>query len=117
VLEPVYEWKNTWSPVPTWGGGFFSPRESQFAVNRDYYLHTASFNGTSGVDSGLLSARPATCVVNVAYWATDTSTLYRCTATNTWTLYYKPYAYPHLLRQGTDSLAPAPPTNLNVSLD
>ena len=62
------------------------------------------------------------------YWATDqgswnTSTsnpegvqlngadgvLYRCTSTNTWTLYYTPYTYPHPLQNGGGGDPPAEP--------
>jgi hypothetical protein len=76
--------------------------------NRDFYNEVAGFNGTSGVGSGLLSARPSTCTPNVAYWATDTSTLYQCSGANSWTQYYKPYIYPHPLQGVT------PPTNLRI---
>jgi hypothetical protein len=125
ALEPVYEWLDTWNPVPGY------PTESSFSVheptvlsqNRDYYAYNASFNGTSGVGSGLLSARPATCTPGVGYWATDQGEwnsnhggpdgqLYRCTATNTWTLYYTPYIYPHPLRGETTP--PSSPRNLKV---
>jgi len=67
-------------------------------ANRDYWFQSATFNGTAGIGVGLLSARPATCTKGVAYWATDTNTLYKATATNTWTAYYTPYTYPHPLR-------------------
>ncbi|MBC8875782.1 MAG: hypothetical protein H8E44_40675 [Planctomycetes bacterium] len=53
-----------------------------------------------------------TCKPGVAYWATDKGgnwnttndaandgALYKCTAPNTWMLYYVPYTYPHPLRQ------------------
>jgi hypothetical protein len=69
-------------------------------ANRDYWYQGASFNGTSGVGVGLLSERPSSgLTVGVAYWATDTRTLYRATAANTWTTYYTPYTYPHPLRR------------------
>jgi len=42
-------------------------------------------------------------------------TLYKCTATNTWTSYYTPYIYPHPLRSSSDTIAPASPTGLAVS--
>jgi hypothetical protein len=64
-----------------------------------FWNQVDSFNGTTGVGVGPLSARPATCRVGVAYWATDTRTLYKATAANTWTAYYTPYLYPHPLRQ------------------
>jgi hypothetical protein len=65
---------------------------------REFWHEQDAFDGTTGVGLGLLSSRPATCTKGVAYWATDTKTLYKCTATNTWTAYYTPYTYPHPLR-------------------
>lgn len=97
-------------------------------ANRDFYYSTAiqtskgnPFNGTSGVGYGLLAYRPDTCDPlpvatgapnepggGVAYWATDTNTLYRCSARDTWTVHYKPYTYPHPLSR------PEPPKNLRI---
>lgn len=94
-------------------------------LNRDLYQYTASFNGTSGTGSGTLASRPATCTATpdaadagnggVGYWATDQGTwkqttpsqgqdvsngvLYRCSSTNTWTVAYTPYTYPHPLQE------------------
>jgi len=67
-------------------------------ANRDYWDESASFDGTTGVGVGLLAARPKACTKGVAYWATDTKMLYKCTATNIWNAYYAPYTYPHPLR-------------------
>ena len=85
-----------------------------------------SGNYTCGVGFGSLADRPTTCTIGVAYWATDQGSwnqsgsgsqgqLFKCTAANTWTLGYTPYAYPHPLVSGTTPTAqtPAPPTNLN----
>jgi len=119
ALEPIYEWGNTWAAIP----GFPYPRvqnSSSDVLNqdRDYYIGTSSFTGTSGVGSGLVSARPAACKPSVAYWATDENTLYQCTAANTWTNYYTPYPYPHPLAQGSGGSGggtPAtPPTALQA---
>lgn len=117
-LEPVYEWLNTYS---TDGGCSATiclgdSSGTRMTSNRDYYIYTASFTGASGTGSGLLSARPATCTPNVAYWATDTNTLYQCSATNTWTVYYTPYTYPHPLTQGPPPPPPSPPTGLNATV-
>lgn len=122
ALEPVYIWKNSGTPtVVTYSNG----STNLVVANRDYYEQasgiqtspTSPFNGTVGVGWGTLANRPTTCTTGVAYFATDqgswnTSTsnpygvqqngadgvLYKATATNTWTLYYEPYTYPHPLR-------------------
>jgi hypothetical protein len=89
---------------------------------------------TPGVTAGPLASLPETCVEHQGYWATDQSTtdltgmvgknpatpisgtLYKCTATNTWTLYYTPYTYPHPLRvEVVDTTPPAAPTGVVVN--
>ncbi len=99
----------------------------------------------TGIGCGTLANLPDTCTTGVGYWATNQSctnlsgmvgvnpatpisgTLYKCTATNTWTAYYTPYTYPHSLREAdttppviTPSWPPAitsctsHPTDINV---
>jgi hypothetical protein len=88
-------------------------------ANRDYYGEvsqsaqsspTSPFNGTVGTGYGTLANRPTTCTQGVGYWATDQGNwnrsgaggqgeLFVCTSTNTWSLYYTPYTYPHPLVQ------------------
>lgn len=127
TLSPAYFWnnKNNGIEVPAQVSSSCTNQTSyHILANRDFYNYNASFNGTTGVGMGLLANRPATCTTNanesgggVAYWATDTNTLYRCSATNTWTVHYTPYTYPHPLRQGgDDTSAPAlpPPRNLRT---
>jgi hypothetical protein len=76
-------------------------------------------------------ARPATCTPNpnspstydggrapgVGYWndenASPASTLYVCTASNTWTQYYQPYTYPHPLVGSTTGVLSFSPISLS----
>jgi hypothetical protein len=97
--------------------------ETGIAENREFFNHIVSFNGTAGVGCG--STLPGICTANSSgFWLTDQScsasadyvgaspttpisgTLYKCTATNTWTAYYTPYTYPHPLRGESDTTAP-----------
>ena len=109
ALEPVYAWGNIYdnsqqldvaSPYPT------------IQENRDFYNQKTPFDGTVGVGVGKLADRPKTCTPGVAYWASDEGEwdsihegpdgqLYVCSVPNTWSLYYKPYMYPHPLVTGT----------------
>lgn len=80
---------------PPWGD------DQYIQQNREYWLPTY----------GLASALPGSCRAdgNTYYGATDTDVIYKCTATNTWNVFYQPYTYPHPLRTGS---MVAPPTNL-----
>ena len=86
-------------------------------ANRDYYDYTASFTRESGVGIGTLANRPTTCTTGIGYWATDQGNwnqsgrggqgvLYKCSSTNTWTLYYRPYNYPDPLQGLSDTAEP-----------
>ncbi len=120
AIEPLYEW------LDTNGTGALASSEQPDVIkqNRDFYVYTSSFNATSGTGSGLQSALPSTCTAGpggntngVAYWATDTNTLYVCNPTNTWTTYYTPYTYPHPLTTATTSgTPPVAPTGLSASV-
>jgi hypothetical protein len=135
ALEPIYEWMDNYSSVPDNPSNLLSNFDPDTLFNNtDYYLWCnaasqsgcTSFNGTVGVGSGPLESRPATCTTGVAYWATDQGNwntsgsggqgeLFKCTATNTWTLFYTPYTYPHPLVTGSASAsAPAAPVNLTA---
>lgn len=112
ALSPIYVWGNTLTPAG-YDPIYIVAIDGPVQLNRDVYQQfgtygeSGSFDGTKGVGSGLLSARPSTCTAGaggntpgVGYWATDESKLYVCTATNTWTAYYTPYTYPHPLTNG-----------------
>jgi hypothetical protein len=87
------------------------------------YESSKTFDATiatnrSSIGVGLLATRPGTCTAGVMYWATDVAnwnaanvgndgTMYKCTATNTWTQFYTPYTYPHPLTNG-DLVPPVP---------
>lgn len=103
------------------------------AENVDYWNHKTDFsdNSTHGMGCGSLANRPAACTTGVGYWATNQScsdltgmvgtapttpisgTLYKCTATDTWTAYYTPYTYPHPLRSAGGALSP--PSGLQIT--
>jgi len=140
-LKPMYVWNNAWSDtgakidmnVEDLGG---SPdyTSNHLQANRDYYnavsasaqtSPTSPFNGTTGMGFGTLANRPATCTTNsleagggVGYFATDQGpqgTLYRCSATNTWTVQYAPFTYPHpLVSGGGGGVSLTAPTNLRI---
>lgn len=106
---------------------------------------SSPFNGTTGIGHGTLANRPTTCTTTsepadagrggTLYWATDQGSwnqstsnprgvqqngadgvLYMCTATNSWSVYYTPYTYPHPLQAGGGGGASAPSAPSNVRI-
>jgi hypothetical protein len=147
VLSPTYTWMMS-GLNPAFGvTGSDTARVIQ---NRDYYQETAGqaaqtsatspFDGTTtiGMGHGTLARRPTTCTTGVGYWATDQGNwdsvgggvqgeLFVCSATNTWTLDYTPYCYPHPLESGSStssssggsgssSSGPTPPSCLTATV-
>jgi hypothetical protein len=136
-LRPMYFWNNKWSD----SGATISPNYSgagandygsfHLLINRDFFVggvtaqtsKTSPFNGTAGMGFGLLTNRPTTCTPGpepldagyggVGYFATDTNTLYHCSAINTWSVHYQPYSYPHPLTVG-GTPPPQAPRGLRV---
>jgi hypothetical protein len=132
TLDPIYELGDTHS------GNFGSPvsiTTASLLANRDVYYEvsttantspTSPFNGTTGTGFGTLANRPTTCTAGVAYWATDQGNwnqaggengeMYTCTATNTWTMTYEPYVYPHPLTGGSATGQLSPPVGVTGSV-
>ena len=82
-------------------------RSTDTWVDFDFFGHQLSLHlGQPFATSltGMVGRSPATPI---------SGTLYKCTATNTWTSYYTPYTYPHPLAGGAVS-APNAPTNVRI---
>jgi len=121
--EPVYIWNNTCaagSASCTTGALLLNAYNNGvnignfITLNKDVYEDVRPFTGASGTGTGTLAQRPASCTPVVAYWATDTGTLYKCLTTNTWTIGYQPLVYPHPLQGGTP--VPPPPGGLTANI-
>jgi len=124
-LTPAYIFNNKYSAAEIdlefHQDPYCAEAETYHAIeNRDYYLLDGSFDGTTGIGRGVLASIPATCTTGVGYWATDQGNwnqsgddgvLYKCTSTDTWEVYYTPYAYPHPLRGEGE---PEPTPHLSV---
>lgn len=138
VLDPIYEWDDAVTGSLTQGN--VGTDTGRTIANRDWYTDgsngsphaqtspTSPFNGSSGVGFGTLANRPTSCTPRVGYWATDQGNwnqsgsggqgeLFTCTTTNTWTLSYTPYTYPHPLDGDSSTLNPPnPPTGLTAAI-
>lgn len=124
---------------------FLANRDYYEAVSKNAQTSSSSpFDGTTGMGFGILARRPATCTPTgealdagnggVGYFATDQGSwntsasnpygvnfagadglLYRCSATNTWTLAYTPYTYPHPLQLEGDPGGPPVPIAIGTT--
>lgn len=96
--------------------------------NVSFWNYKASCKGSESCSAGIgcgSSAPTGNCTTGVGYWVTEYSPcatppsnmedmkrytqsgkFYKCTAPNTWTLYYRPYTYPHPLRAEAGISAP-----------
>ncbi len=120
ALEPVYEWRNTFTSAVSPRPNFTNYFPDMLLENRDYYLYDTSTciaGGACPSNVGGGTTPPTTCTVGTAFWRTDQQKLYKCTSTNTWTELYAPLTYPNPLRSCTpDHLAfTAQPSNAAVS--
>ena len=117
ITDQCYQWSNTHNGTNLFSNPHYYPVEIR--ANEHYFDYDPSkiFDGSaastrSGVGVGPIGNRPATCTAGAAYWATDEGEwdstnngpdgrLYKCIATNTWALYYTPFAYPHPMIDGS----------------
>jgi hypothetical protein len=127
----TYSWRNLSNsieqPLTLYSPGASYPTSDPIVENVDFFNYKDSFNGAGGVGCGTPSNLPASCTIGSGYWATQQSctnvegmvgakpatpisgTLYKCTATNTWTPYFTPYPYPHPMA------GPSAPRNLRIT--
>jgi hypothetical protein len=114
TLTPIYMWLNTRN-----GSALGNPitSDTYVTINREFYTTngascTSGGACTTGIGTG--TSLPTTCTTGVGYWKTDEGNwdsvqagtdgvLYKCTSTNTWTLYYTPYTYPHPLQNASST--------------
>jgi len=129
VLFPAYSFLNGMSDSLNSCGGLAVG--GMVVANRDIFVSAgancvAGGNCASGVGSG--TTLPSTCTTNTAFWKTDAGgdwdtthggandgALFKCTATNTWSLYWVPSTYPDPLQSGnSQSGQPFAPTGLRI---
>jgi hypothetical protein len=116
TLLPAYVWNNAVTPSLNRSGLCAGVQSGMVQLNRDVFYPTS---GTT---------LPGSCTVGQGFWKTDAGgnwdtkngtpndgALYKCTAANTWTLYYTPYPYPHPLQNAGTGPGPGPsPCDVNA---
>jgi hypothetical protein len=85
---PSYSWNNTFGGVNSAMSLSNGNDTNAFTLNTNWWKPTA----------GLAASLPGTCTTGDFYGATDQDKLWKCTSTNTWTVWWTPYTYPHPLR-------------------
>lgn len=107
-----------------------NPTHCTVSENSNWWNYNASCTASAcsaGIGQGT-AAPTGTCTTGVGYWVASTPTattsssviqngsFYKCTSTNNWQLYYKPYTYPHPLRGSSSggSSSVTPPNNLTL---
>jgi hypothetical protein len=138
ALDPTYEANDS---LPGTADHTIDSDSRSLVANRDFFVEsvnqaaqtspTSPFAGSGGTGHGTLANRPSNCAVGVGYWATDQGSwnqsgsgaqgeLFVCTATNSWSLSYTPYTYPHPLiaggTTGTGGNPPNPPAGLEATV-
>lgn len=102
-ITDTYIWNNTRSTFPETNLSVNQFDDEDFNIideNRDWWDDaTGAENTESPLNFAydVAASRPGTCTTDDCYWETDNKKLYRCTATDTWTLAYEPFIYPHPL--------------------
>jgi hypothetical protein len=127
VARPVYFWENRHgSSAMAIDVNNQGDIENKIVASREFYCDAGNANCGGGVTAGPIANRPSTCTTGRAYWATDEGEwnslhpgpdgrLYRCASTNSWTLYYTPYTFPHPWQdEGPGAQPPAAPINVHI---